>query len=245
MSMQQPGPERPRPGSPGGGRGGAPTTDALVLAALERAQRHRPPRPCARLRRAGQPAVDGVSARAVAAQLDPAGPGRATLALVDARLRALALRGEVQAASRRGLPVFLLLDAGRRRLRAGIAGAGLGESPQHRAWRLARAEAAAAVPRFRDGLQVAIWEAAALLADEPPARSDDWLELGERLRREARRLGSALHCLREWQEPGDERADVDTRRDPADAALAPARRRRLRVLRAGRRNTRLWDAEAT
>jgi hypothetical protein len=97
------------------------------------------------------------------------------------------------------------------------------------------------VPRLQLELGVLLGQATALLADDPTVRSDDWLELAERLRAKARQLGSALYCLREWEEPSDARADADTGADPGDAALRPDRRRRLRALRAGRRNTRLWD----
>ena len=70
--------------------------------------------------------------------------------------------------------------------------------------------------------------------------SDAWFELAETLRRAARRVGSAGHCLYEWPEPGDARADLDDRREPEDRCLRPPLRRRRRALRAGRRNIALW-----
>ncbi|HXD54483.1 MAG TPA: hypothetical protein VN618_06995 [Solirubrobacteraceae bacterium] len=107
----------------------------------------------------------------------------------------------------------------------------LPESPQHRAWRVARATAEQELGRFALGLREDLREAAALLdalsagAGRAP-HSDAWLALGPRLLADCRRLGSAWHCLHEWPEPGEESAD----RDPS--ATDP--------LRAGRRNIALW-----
>ena len=80
-----------------------------------------------------------------------------------------------------------------------------------------------------------------LLDAAPPPHSDAWLELGEDLRRDSRRLASAVHCLHEWSEPPDTRADLDERAEPADETLDPALAARRRARRAGRRNIRLWD----
>ena len=54
---------------------------------------------------------------------------------------------------------------------------------------------------------------------DPGVGSDAWFELGERLHRDCRRVGSATYCLREWAEPDDARPDVDDRHDPADEGL--------------------------
>lgn len=107
----------------------------------------------------------------------------------------------------------------------------LPESPQHRAWRVARATADRELGRFAVGLREDLREAAALLdalsagAGRAP-HSDAWLGLGPRLLADCRRLGSAWHCLHEWPEPGEESADHDP------SATDP--------LRAGRRNIALW-----
>jgi hypothetical protein len=92
----------------------------------------------------------------------------------------------------------------------------------------------------RDGLD----EAMRLLDADPAAGSDAWLELGERLRRDCRHVGSATYCLREWSEPDDARADVDDHGDPADSRFDPAERVKRQARRAGRRNIGLWDAPA-
>jgi hypothetical protein len=51
-----------------------------------------------------------------------------------------------------------------------------------------------------------------------------------------RQLGLATHCLYEWPEPDDARADVDDYRDPGDAQLDADARGRLRSLRRYRRS---------
>jgi len=47
------------------------------------------------------------------------------------------------------------------------------------------------------------------LRTRPPAFSDQWFELAERLRSDCWMLGSASHCLHEWAEPDDRYADID------------------------------------
>jgi hypothetical protein len=140
--------------------------------------------------------------------------------------------------------MWTLTTAGRRRLRA-ARGAGrlaeLPESPQHRAWRNARTAAAHEIERFGRSLSQDLAEATSLLEADPPARSDAWFELGERLGRSAWRLASAGYCLREWAEPDDARADLDDRTEPADEELDPAELARRRARRLGRRNITLWD----
>jgi hypothetical protein len=61
---------------------------------------------------------------------------------------------------------------------------------------------------FREALRTSMAEVGALL-DAEQTSSDAWFEFGNRLSAECRRLGSATHCLFEWAEPDDARADVD------------------------------------
>jgi hypothetical protein len=70
----------------------------------------------------------------------------------------------------------------------------------------------------------------------PGYSSDAWFEVGERLHRACRRLGSATHCLHEWAEPPEDRSDHDERSEPSDAGLPIDERRRREARRAGRRN---------
>jgi hypothetical protein len=161
------------------------------------------------------------------------------------RLARLEERGWIDRGSAHGVPMWTLGKAGTRRLRrversgASIA---LPESPQHRSWRRARALASQEIDRFAAELERACEEAAALLESErrEEVRSDAWLELGARLARDCRLLASARHCLSEWPEPTEARADLDALSAPDDHLLEHDRLRALRVLRAGRRNTLLW-----
>jgi hypothetical protein len=217
--------DRKRPAD-GGSR---PSAD-LVLAALERACSH-----AAR-------AAPGVRTRAVLEHLGlaerSAGAREARAQLAD-----LSVRGLVQRVRHRGRERWAPSAAGRRRLARGRhAGleASLPESPQHLAWRMARATAAHEIERLRRQLAASLGAAQALLAGDPAPRSDAWFELAEELWRDARAVGSATHCLHEWAEPEDARRDIDERLGAADAELDAARRARLRALRAGRRNIRLW-----
>jgi hypothetical protein len=168
---------------------------------------------------------------------------------VRVRLGALAAAGELSSVRSHGVILWALTRQGQERLRhARDAGEppALPESPQNRAWRTARAAAAEEIARFRRGLQELLDATAALLA-EPATHSDTWLERGEELRDACRRLGSATHCLYEWEQPDDAVADIDRREDPpgsrAPSGETELDRRALarrRALRAGRRNIRLW-----
>jgi hypothetical protein len=205
---------------------------ARLLAALERASRHH----AAEAR--------AVPAWAILAHLGIARRSAAATA-VRRSLRELERTGSVERSHRHGVEVWELAAAGGellRRARRARRVPALPESPQHRAWRDSRRAAGQEIERFRGALGELLGRGADLLAADPPPRSDTWLELGESLRLAARRLGSASHCLYEWAEPDDARADVDVHEDPGDRRLDPARRDRLRALRAGRRNIRLWES---
>jgi hypothetical protein len=193
--------------------------DVTVLAAIDRAERHRG--------RAGVP---------VWLVFEHLGIPRRSRR-VRTQLQSLARDGAIEQRRAHGVDVFALAPNGRRRLQgAGLVN--LPESPQHRAWRNARTLATQEIERFRASLGDALKEASALLDDTPD--SDVWFELAEELRAAARRLGSATYCLHEWMEPSDDRADIDDHISPADWALDPSERQRRQAHRAGRRNTRLW-----
>jgi ribosome-binding protein aMBF1 (putative translation factor) len=117
----------------------------------------------------------------------------------------------------------------------------LPESPQHRAWSNARTLAAQEIDRFLQSVRDGMGEAMSLLDADPAVASDAWFEVGERLQRDCRRVGSATYCLREWGEPEDARPDVDNHLDPADERLSPDEQVKRRARRVGRRNTSLWD----
>jgi ribosome-binding protein aMBF1 (putative translation factor) len=221
-------------------------TDVLVLAAIDRADRH-----------SGR-ATPGVPIWAVLSHLDVAARSKRARE-VRARLDALVATGSLQRARRHGVVVWVLTARGRRRLsRARRAGRVpvLAESPQHRAWREARGLAEQRIEGFRLDLLEAVEHARELLdagvpgppvlegpAAVPEAASDAWFEAGERLRCACRRLGSASYCSWEWQEPEDARADIDSHIDPGDKTFDRRERERRRARRQGRRNTLLWDSE--
>ncbi|HTX12209.1 MAG TPA: helix-turn-helix transcriptional regulator [Solirubrobacteraceae bacterium] len=205
--------------------------DPLVLAAIDRAERHNPAR------------LPGVPLWGVYDHLSIAkrsGPARH----VRARLDALEKTGSIVRSRRHGIPTWALTSTGRRRLtlasRSGKVPE-LPESPQHRAWRNAKTAAAQEIDRFLHGVREGVDEAMRLLDADPAAISDAWFELGERLKRDCWRVASATHCLREWSEPDDARADVDDHSDPADKRFDPDERLKRRARRAGRRNIGLWD----
>jgi hypothetical protein len=192
--------------------------DELVLAAIERAIRHYPRK------------TSAVPAWEIYDHLGfPTRSGAARR--VRARLNAMQEAGAVERSRRRGLDVWALSSTGRRRLQRVERTdkvLELPESPQHRAWRDAQATAAQEIERYRAELRERLEQALRLLDVDPFADSDAWFELGERLRPPCRRLGSAVHCLREWREPDDARADIDDDRTG---------------YRSGRRNIRYWDIQ--
>ena len=186
--------------------------DDLILAAIDRAERH--------TQRQDVPIWQVQEHLSVPRR---SGQGRQ----VRARVLALADVGLLEPRRRHGVAVWTLTAAARRRLRRapGVAEA-LPESPQHRKWREARMLAEQEIGRFAERLRATVAEAEAILdAESAPAFSDDWDALAHRLYRQARRVSAATHCLREWEEPSDEAADVEEDR--------------IR----GRRNVRLWSDE--
>jgi hypothetical protein len=209
----------------------AAPSDELVLAAIDRAARHRGK---------DTPTVP------VWALLEHLALARRSAAArhVRSRLSALQEAGWLESSRRHGVASWALTSSGHRRLRrAQSAGelCPLPESPQHRAWRNAVTTAGQEIERFRAMLRERLDEAGQLLEADPPPRSDDWLELADALQRSCRRLGSASYCLYEWHEPDDAHADLDDGVDARDDALEDSQRVRRRALRSGRRNLALWD----
>ncbi len=204
--------------------------EELILAALERAVRHR---------------IGDARAAATWSILDHlAVPRRSGDARrVKAALARLHRGALIERSHPHGVAAWELTPAGWRRLRRAVRAGSvppLPESPQHREWRNARTTAAHELDRFAAALRVRLQDAALLLEAGNPVASDAWFELAAALQRSCRRLGSANHCLHEWAEPSEETADLDTRIDPGDERLAPEERHRRRARRSGRRNVRLW-----
>ena len=204
-------------------------SDALVLAAVERAERHR------------EREREGVMMSDIAEHLGFV-HGSWTTRRLRPQLDALIAEGSLARSRRHGVLVWDLTDDGRGRLermrRAGEAGE-LPEAPQHRAWRHARATADERINGFLAKAREAV-EDAAMLLDAEDARSDAWFGVAERLQAACWRVGSATHCLREWREPDDARPDVDDRCDTGDDVLDSEELGRVRYRRTGRRGAWRW-----
>jgi hypothetical protein len=146
------------------------------------------------------------------------------------RLEGLRRAGLLTVIERRGEPLWSLTDVGLERL-ASAREAGevddLPESPQHRAWRHARTEAAVRVEGFRSDMYNVLQEAGDLIGQDRPVTSRECFELGERLRLASWRFAAATYCQNEWAEPEDDRPDEDE--DPGP--------------RPGRRATWAWDQD--
>jgi hypothetical protein len=175
-----------------------PVPDALVLAAVRRAQRHHP----------GQKRVPRWRVAEHLGFVHSA----ATTRRLRPQLESLRAAGSLKRVRKHGQDQWIISPTGSRRLaaarRAGKVGE-LPESPQHRRWRHAREEAERRYDNFRTLLYVTL--EAAEDAAEPPAgtSSETWFELGERLKAAFWLMGSATYCRDEWAEPDDARADRD------------------------------------
>ena len=203
-------------------------TDELILAALWRAECHR--------------GYQGAPDWAILEQLSV--PSRTKKArLVKARLPELEQAGFLSQSRREGIGQWFLTAQARKRLdQAPEAILSLPESPQHRRWRDARDAAEYEIEGFYLSLRDAVDATAGLLSEPmPPGPSSDaWFEMGERLHRACRRLGSASYCLYEWVEPPEDESDRDERREPSDAGLTPDARRQRESRRADRRSPAWW-----
>jgi DNA-binding PadR family transcriptional regulator len=193
--------------------GDAPSED-LVLAAIDRAYRHRNNQ-----RNPGVLFVD------VKEHLGLDRTGAATLRLRPT-WETLETFGLIEQAHQSNRVLWRLTDTGHQRLETArqTRELSLPESPQHQRWREAHTVASRRIDSIREDLRVALANAKSILDANPQADSNAWYELGERVHKASWRLGSATHCLHEWPEPDDATADID----------APP------PMRAGRRDYRSW-----
>ena len=147
-----------------------PVSDALVLAAADRAERHQP---------RSEP---GVMLGDVFAHMGFVYNGAATRQLRPS-LDALLSAGALEQTGRHGVKLWVLTSAGRRQLaqaRRKDEAVELPESPQHRKWRHSRATAAERIDDYRDELRALLDETVALF--DTRAHSDLWFCLAKRLR---------------------------------------------------------------
>jgi hypothetical protein len=193
----------------------APVSDDMILAAIERAERHRNPK-----------SPPGISLPTLKEHLGVPHHGGTTRRLRP-RLKTLKHAELIEQYRRNGPDAITLTDTGQRRLDAVRGEITLPEAPQHKAWREAQLAASQRIAGFRSDLRGTLDEAIALLEADHEADSNTWFDISERLRHTSRLLASAIHCLREWPEPDDSRIDID---DP------PYKQQ-------GRRHVWGWDSE--
>lgn len=190
-----------------------PVSDALVLAAIQRAQRH------------GHKHI----ARWHVAEHLGFVHNSATTRRLRPQLESLRVAGSLERSRKHGQYQWALTSKGSRRLaaarRAGRVGE-LPESPQHRRWRHAREKAEQRIDDFRTLTYQTLDAAEAVAEPADGPGSETWFEMGDRLAAIFWLMGSATHCLTEWPEPDDARSDRDD---------ASARRR-------GRRGAYDWEA---
>jgi hypothetical protein len=178
-----------------------PVSDALVLAAIDRAQRHNP-----------NGYDEGVLWSHLAEHLGFLHAPATTFKLRPqvARLRATGL---IERRKARGYTLWRLTRNGRQQLTS--AGdnhedLSLPEAPQHRLWREAQTLAGERIDGLREQLRDTLSQASSLLGSERGGDSEAWLELSGRLLSQCDRLASATYCQREWPEPDDAHADIDS-----------------------------------
>jgi hypothetical protein len=197
----------------------APISDELLLAAIDRASRHR----------GAPPDEPGETLSQIKRHLDIPHHGGTTL-ILRPKLQALHSAGLIDTFRRHSQDYLGPTDTGRQRLKALRRAGKLGElpeSPQHQYWREAQLAASQRIPGFRGDLRGTLDEAIHLLEADHETDSATWYALSERLHQACRKLASATHCLREWPEPDDSHADKDN---------APYRQR-------GRRHVGGWDSK--
>lgn len=171
--------------------------DLLVVAAIDRAVRH------------GREDAQATLKAAILEHLDIRPRSRASRE-VSVLLNTLSTSGLVEPRRQQGMDMWALTPKGVQRLssaRAARKVPALPEAPQHRAWRERRALAEQKIEQFRLALGEALKEGLAVLESNAPTHSDVWDAFGNRLERCCANVASAVYCLGEWDEPGDDRAD--------------------------------------
>jgi hypothetical protein len=195
-----------------------PVSDATILAALDRAERHEGPNPWSE---------KGVYWSRLVEHLGFV-RGSWTTRRLRPQVQMLVDAGLIVRTCNAGRIRWSLTDAGAvAATQARLAGqVSLADSPLRREWLKARSEATEQIEGIRARLGDELRLALAQLADggDSPA----WYETGERLSCECRRLAGALFCLNDWEEPDDEHPDRDyeseTNRRVRDALSALADR---------------------
>jgi hypothetical protein len=177
-----------------------PTSDATILVALHRAERHDGPNPWDET---------GVYWNSLLAHLGFRRAAGSTRALRP-RIEALIDAGLIVKTRNRGRERWGLTDFGRERVaQAREDGeADLPDSPQVREWKRAHLEATERIESIRQRVGSELQDALKLF-EAGDGDSDAWYDVAGRLKVACRRLGGATFCLHEWDEPDDEHPDLD------------------------------------
>ncbi len=203
-----------------------PVSDDVVLAAVERAERHRGRKD------------EGVMMSDIAEHLGFV-YGSWTTRRLRPQIEAFIAARLLVRSRRHGVLIWGLTSSGRRRVARVGELVVLPESPQHRVWRHARTLAAERIDGLWGQVRGVLEEATGVL-DADGVCSDAWFALAERLELACCQLGSATYCLSEWTEPDDASADVDDRTEPGDEQIDPEELGGVRYRRGGRRNVWKW-----
>lgn len=177
-----------------------PPSDALMLAAIDRAERHR-----------GR-SESGAAIHVIASHLEMEWGSVASRRLRPRLARLTDELGWLERHWAHSRNYWTLTPTGRRQLAAaledGIADE-LPESPQHRVWREARARAANRLDALHADLEAAIAKLEALAEASQPPSSEDWHAQVKPTTEAIKQLALASFCLHEWAEPDDAHADLN------------------------------------
>jgi hypothetical protein len=201
-------------------------SDDVVLAAVERAERHR--------EREG----DGVMMSDIAEHLGFV-YGSWTTRRLRPQIEVFIAAGLLVRSREHGVTVWGLTSSGRKRVARAGESVVLPESPQHRVWRHARSLAAERINGFRGQVRSVLEETTGAL-DADGVCSDAWFALAEHLESACCQLGSATYCMSEWAEPDDASPDVDDRTERVDGKIDADELGGVRYRRVGRRNVWKW-----
>jgi hypothetical protein len=175
-----------------------PPSDALVLAAADRARRHR------------DGSERGATLAAIADHLGMTWGPHASRRLRPIVDRLASELGWLQHSRWQSRDYWALTSTGSERLsRAMVEGIAeeLPESPQHREWRRLREHAAARIETLRAELGELLAEVNAMIDAEQQPSTAAWLKSAKRLNDTTVAIGVASYCLYEHPEPDDARAD--------------------------------------
>jgi hypothetical protein len=175
-------------------------SDVLLLAAIDRAERHEQ--------------SEGAPRWVILEHLGLQVGSAANTGLLREPMKRLLDAGKITKANRHGHHVWGLTPAGRRslsRLRTSGTSPVLPEAPQRRIWREARAKAAHEIRPARQQLRGMLKLAGALLRDDE-ANVEQWQQMGRDLAKQCSVIATATFSLREWEEPHDTRSDREVRR---------------------------------